>query len=118
MKKLKQDMSHTGIDPHEVLKSIEERVQSVLARVKLKEVFIGGITYHLSTKLGGIKTALADMEFHDFTEHHSEEGRNAVGAKNIAYYLGHEVFSALAKDIAGIEVGHDRFANMLSSIKS
>jgi len=117
MDKLKTDLHHTGIDPHEVLKGLEGHIQNILSRVKLQEVFIGGITYHLSTKLGGIKTALADLEFHNFTEHHGDQGRDSVGAKNIAYFLGHEIFAALARDIGGVEVDHGRFENMISSIK-
>jgi hypothetical protein len=115
--KIKDDYSHVGIDPHEVISGIERRINRVLSKMTLKEVFIGNIFYSFASKLGGVKVALAEVDFHDFTEHHNYEGRECTGAGNIAYYLIEEIFSALAKDLAGMEVGHERFQEMLSSVK-
>merc|ERR1719373_153318 len=117
LEKIKEDYGHVGIDPHKMISAIERRIDRVLSKMTLKEVYVGNITYSIGSKLGGFKVALAEVQFDDFTEHHSTPGRECVGVKNIAYHLTQEILSALARDIAGMEVGPDRFQEMVKSLK-
>jgi hypothetical protein len=116
-KKFVSDLEHIkathGIDAAKIWGSVNSWIKRQMERVTLKEVVIEGISYSASTKSLGMEMAIADMDFHDFSEQH-----NATGVTAIAYFLTHAVLEGMAEDLAGVELGHGRFEGLINSFKS